>query len=1042
MLINDRYELRKEIRRGGFGVTWYAWDTNLDMPVAVKEFSDPDPEHRRKFIREARSLAKVSGSRGIVNVRDYLEFDGRAYMVMEYLDGEDLSARIDRTGRLSLDETWQLLLPVMSVLTKLHKADMIHRDVSPDNIRITGDGEVKLLDFGSVSNLTSEHLTRTVTVKPGYAPIEQYSGAAEQGPWTDEYSLCATIYKCITGRKPVDSLVRSFHDELERPSALGVKISREEEDVLMKGLSVNPRERYGSIDDLVNAMESAGSRSQHSSSVRSSVEDLAAKAFSDEAQTSKEEPETTMRLAQSQNIAQSAQSRNVVQPAVQPAAPVNSAQSRNVVQPTVQPAAPVQAGQSRNNAQPVQPAQPGTAPQQTAQSARQPRRKKNKFIIPCILAGALVLGVAGFAIFSGGSGNGGNGGGGGVLPIPITTGSAEGIEYKSGESYAFVRDTTINDAHIDFIRKNDAITSVYFDSCSIPDEMISRMAEWTKVEKIEFDDCEGFTSLDPLAGMAALKTINIHLIWGEDNVFAGDQFFTADFPETMTSFYIICDTLEGTTGFLRHFPGVSTLSLNVENGLDDYSFLDSMPNLQYLYLNHMSMDEEACSHLGGHKELSSVQLDDGSLASLEWAKDCPKIRYIIAQDCPITDLSPLAGNESLYQLSLPGSQVSDLTPLASCPKLGSLNVSRSQVSSLEGLENAQELSTLNISRCGVSDLTPLSGCPNLRELYADHNKITSLSAISKCDKMLLIDVSRNELSTLDGCQDMIKLTSLKAVGNHIADISGIRNSTLLSALMLSENEITDISALSNNFVDLKVLDVSNNQISDISALAGCASLEAFAADNNRLMSVSALADKHSLYGVFLSNNELSDITPLRSSMDNLSYLDIGSNSVRDISFLNSLSVKRVWLLMENNNISDISMLPAKLNYQKLVFYGNPIQDVSVISEMQDAGAADFYVSYHDNIDYSALGASPVSDEVSLVDVPSEKKASVLKQFKENTFWEPAFKSSEEADEEIAAFRAEIRKQIIGDSGADDTENAAVEDTEAESSAEVTDEATP
>lgn len=982
MLINDRYELREEIRRGGFGVTWYAWDTNLDMPVAIKEFSDPDPEHRRKFIREARSLAKVSGSRGIVNVRDYLEFDGRAYMVMEYLDGEDLSARIDRTGRLSLDETWQLLLPVMSVLTKLHKADMIHRDVSPDNIRITGDGEVKLLDFGSVSNLTSEHLTRTVTVKPGYAPIEQYSGAAEQGPWTDEYSLCATIYKCITGRKPVDSLVRSFHDELERPSALGVKISREEEEVLMKGLSVNPRERYGSIDDLVNAMESAGSRSQHSSSVRSSVEDLAAKAFSDEAQTSKEEPETTMRLAQSQNIAQ------------------------------------------------------------TAQSARQPRRKKNKFIIPCILAVALVLGVAGFAIFSGGSGNGGNGGGGGVLPLPITTGSAEGIEYKSGESYAFVRDTTINDAHIDFIRKNDAITSVYFDSCSIPDEMISRMAEWTKVEKIEFDDCEGFTSLDPLAGMAALKTINIHLIWGEDNVFAGDQFFTTDFPETMTSFYIICDTLEGTTGFFRHFPGVSTLSLNVENGLDDYSFLDSMPNLQYLYLNHMSMDEEACSHLGGHKELSSVQLDDGSLASLEWAKDCPKIRYIIAQDCPITDLSPLAGNESLYQLSLPGSQVSDLTPLASCPKLGSLNVSRSQVSSLEGLENAQELSTLNISRCGVSDLTPLSGCPNLRELYADHNKITSLSAISKCDKMLLIDVSRNELTTLDGCQDMIKLTSLKAVGNHIADISGIRNSTLLSALMLSENEITDISALSNNFVDLKVLDVSNNQISDISALAGCASLEAFAADNNRLMSVSALADKHSLYGVFLSNNELSDITPLRSSMDNLSYLDIGSNSVRDISFLNSLSVKRVWLLMENNNISDISMLPAKLNYQKLVFYGNPIQDVSVISEMQDAGAADFYVSYHDNIDYSALGASPVSDEVSLVDVPSEKKASVLKQFKENTFWEPAFKSSEEADEEIAAFRAEIRKQIIGDSGADDTENAAVEDTEAESSAEVTDEATP
>lgn len=1045
MLINDRYELRKEIRRGGFGVTWYAWDTNLDMPVAVKEFSDPDPEHRRKFIREARSLAKVSGTRGIVNVRDYLEVDGKAYMVMEYLDGEDLSTRIDRTGRLSPDETWQLLLPVMSVLTKLHEAGMIHRDVSPDNIRITEEGEVKLLDFGSVSNLTSENLTRTVTVKPGYAPIEQYSGAAEQGPWTDVYSLCATIYKCVTGRKPVDSLVRSIHDELERPSALGVKISPEEEAVLMKGLSVDPRERYGSIVDFENAMEAAGIRPKYSSgpdvaggagvgtgrgrsgsqspaggssSGGRSFEDLAAKAFSDNEESGKEEKAAPVH---------SVQSKNDMQPSRQ-MHPGSSA--KHTVKSTVRTTdqeKEVQAGAARKKST-------GSAPKKApSQSGGQGHRKKNKFLIPAVLAGILVLGVVGFVIFSGGSE-------GGFRPTSITTGQTEGVEYKSGDTYITISDAVVNDAHIDFVEKNEKITAVYFRRCSISDEMISRMAEWTRVDSISFNYCDGFTTQDPLSGLVTLKSIELYD--HADVTLTGNQLFTVDFPKTLKSLSITCGTLAGTTGFIRHFPGLSSLTLNVENQIEDYSFLDVLPEFEELRLFNQSMDEEDCSHLGGHKELTLVELTDGTLATLDWAKECPKIQYISAHESPITDLSPLADHEKLYELSLPGSQVSDLTPLSSCPKLTVLNVSRSQVGSLDGLEHSEELYTLNISRCGVSDLTPLSGCINLHHMFADRNKIISLNGISKCTRIQILNVNRNELTNLDGCQDLIKLESLQAAGNHITDISGIRNCTAVENLLLSENGIEDISALSNNFLDLKVLDVSDNQIRDISALAGCVSLSVFAADNNKLTSVNALADKHDLYGVFLSNNELSDITPLRESMDNLSYLDIGNNGVKDISFLNKLSVKRVWLFMENNEISDLSMLPAMLGYQRLVFYGNPIQDVSVMNKLQNAVLAEFYVSHNDNFDYSALGDSPVNDSVFLVDVPSDKKASVLKQFKKDSIFEPTFMSSEEADREMAAYREEIRGTVLGDSEEEETENESLENTAAEPSAEVPDDTAP
>ena len=1029
MLINDRYELKKEIRRGGFGVTWYAWDTNLDMPVAIKEFSDPDPEHRRKFIREARSLAKVSGARGIVNVRDYLEADGKAYMVMEYLDGEDLSARIDRTGRLGFDETWQLLLPLMGVLKKLHESGMIHRDVSPDNIRITEDGEVKLLDFGSVSNLTSENLTRTVTVKPGYAPIEQYSGAAEQGPWTDVYSLCATIYKCITGRKPADSLVRSFHDELERPSALGVKISPEEEKVLMKGLSVNPKERYDTVNGFIDAMEAArtapkdspvsgmsGSAGSGSSAGGRSLEELASKAFSDEADGGKGEPEA----AQERKSGRPGQPGQAGQPDVQPA------------QPGEQPAQPGQAAQPG-----VQPAQPGNPGQPTrtdtpSGSGKQGRRKKNKFLIPAIAAGALVLGIAVFVLLPKGDGSGG---GGGVIPTSIVTGSAEGVDYDSGDTYVTIADTTINDAHINFVEKNDKITTVYFRRCSVPDEMISKMADWSRVESLSFNYCGGYTSMDPLAGLATLGSIEIYD--NSDAVFAGDRVFTNDFPETVKKLMVIGGTLEGTAGFIRHFPGLSTLTLNVANQVDDYSFLDALPELEYLYLYNQSLDEEDCSHLSGHAKLGFVDLTDGSLATLDWAKDCPGIRYIDAEDSPITDLSPLAGHELLYTLRIPGSQVSDLTPLSSCPALSNLNVARSQVSSLAGLENAKKLFSLNISRCSVSDLAPLKECAELEELYADRNKITSISEISNCGKILTIDVNRNELTNLDGCEDLIKLKTLKAAGNHISDISGIRNCTVIEALFLSENGIEDISALSNNFTDLKVLDISDNQVRDISALAGCVSLSGFAADNNKITAINVLAEKPGLYGVFLSNNELTDITPLRDSMDNLSYLDIGNNNVRDVSFLKNLSVKKVWLLMENNEISDVSMLPAMLEYHQLVFYGNPIRDISVVSGMTNTLWTKLYLSHDDNLDYGALGSSSVNDDVILVDVPSDKKASVLKQFKGNRWYEPAFMTGEEADAEMESYRAEIKRTVIGDSGEEEeaeSSGAAAGEAEAEDEA--------
>ncbi len=183
-ILKDRYSLERVIRSGGFGTTWYGRDLVLEMPVAVKAYKDEETgENREKFLKEARKLARFSKEPGIVNVRDFLDVNGVIYLIMEYVEGEDLAAMVSSGKTMSFAEAWKLLEPMVRTVGRLHQEGMIHRDISPDNIRILPDGSVKLLDFGSALVLDREiDATMTVAVKKGYAPYEQYMDKSLQGP--------------------------------------------------------------------------------------------------------------------------------------------------------------------------------------------------------------------------------------------------------------------------------------------------------------------------------------------------------------------------------------------------------------------------------------------------------------------------------------------------------------------------------------------------------------------------------------------------------------------------------------------------------------------------------------------------------------------------------------------------------------------------------------------------------------------------------------------------------------------------------------------
>ncbi len=278
-ILNGKYILGKVLGEGGFGISYLGWDLNLNHKVAIKEFYPSSyvtrqamytPEvtmltgnHQEfyqkgldKFIEEARVLAKFSGLQGIVQVRDYFQENGTAYIVMEFAEGQTLKKVLDNSGgRLPADQVFEMMRPVIESLSEVHKKGLIHRDISPDNMIADADGNVKLLDFGAARNyISEEEKSLSVVLKPGYTPEEQYRSRGEQGPWTDVYALCATMYRAITGERPTESLDRLNKDDLRKPSSYGIVIEEQQEAVLMKGLAIDKKDRFDSMEELQNAL--------------------------------------------------------------------------------------------------------------------------------------------------------------------------------------------------------------------------------------------------------------------------------------------------------------------------------------------------------------------------------------------------------------------------------------------------------------------------------------------------------------------------------------------------------------------------------------------------------------------------------------------------------------------------------------------------------------------------------------------------------------------------------------------------------------------
>jgi len=276
-LLNNRYLVGEVLGEGGFGITYIGFDKSLHVKLAIKEYFPKQLATRRdgqndvaifkgkeeeynigleKFLKEAQTVAKFENHPNIVTVKDFFEINGTAYMVMNYLEGITFKSFInDHGGKIDYETLLTVILPSCNALSTVHQENLLHRDISPDNIYMTAEGEVKLLDFGAARYaLGEESHSLSLLLKEGFAPLEQYSKRGNQGPWTDIYAVSATMYRALTGNLPLSAMDRIPDDHLLPPSYYNVKISPAAEDAIMKALSIKIEDRFQSIDEFQAAL--------------------------------------------------------------------------------------------------------------------------------------------------------------------------------------------------------------------------------------------------------------------------------------------------------------------------------------------------------------------------------------------------------------------------------------------------------------------------------------------------------------------------------------------------------------------------------------------------------------------------------------------------------------------------------------------------------------------------------------------------------------------------------------------------------------------
>ena len=279
-ILNGRYIVGKMLGQGGFGITYIGWDLAMERKVAIKEYYPSGQVSRnpgsrdltwytneqsrqarqngmQMFLKEARKMSKVDNLTNVVRVRDIFQENETAYIVMDFVEGETLKARLDKTGPLTWKQAKEIFVPAMQAMEQVHQAGLVHRDISPDNLMLTPDGRVMILDLGAAKDLAiNKGASSAMVVKGGFSPPEQYAQQGGSGSWTDVYAMAATMYHSLTGVVPPTAVDRMQGEPVNWALLASNGVPKHVISALQSAMALNAKERTQSMAELLRQCQS------------------------------------------------------------------------------------------------------------------------------------------------------------------------------------------------------------------------------------------------------------------------------------------------------------------------------------------------------------------------------------------------------------------------------------------------------------------------------------------------------------------------------------------------------------------------------------------------------------------------------------------------------------------------------------------------------------------------------------------------------------------------------------------------------------------
>ncbi|MEN6417460.1 MAG: protein kinase [Clostridiaceae bacterium] len=826
-ILAGTYLIGKVLGQGGFGITYIGWDLNLDIKVAIKEYypegcvtrdahthisvltyAGPKEAYfqkgKERFVNEAKALAKFPGDSGVVGVRTFFYENGTAYIVMDFVEGETLKAYAQRRGgKLPAAEVLSLFQPIFRSLARVHDSGLLHRDISPDNLMLKTDGMLALLDFGAARQISAEgEHSNTINVKHGFAPEEQYRTRGEQGPWTDVYALCATIYRLTTGRTPPEALDRMADGTLlTPPNQLGADFTPAQEAAILHGLAVRASDRTRDVRQLEKELY-GGERTVFATSPLSVSYEPAApqSSFITQPLTRSEEPAASS----------APRSSFVTQP-----------QSSYVTQPQPASVAPVKdSGAFAGNT-------PDAAPLDDAERQEEKRKKGKKArTIATSIAFAVLLIMTLFAFT----------GIGGFLLIGLLILDAIGLFWL-----LLHKGVLKNVDHSGKIEKAASLITLSGGALSLALILAGVIAALSAPS----GPASAQAATEPPASAeqpAATLDPTIVIDWQDPTIEAGIRSAIGKSEgEAITTgdvAYIYSLKIAGDTLYINDdsvWPYVNTYdnTYSVDNGQTSLPISDQTISLADLVnfggltvLNVYAVNVSGLESLNDCISLNTVWLDACGNVDLNEFSSCDQLYELSISDCDEVVLTGAGEKLFIGSLSLSNCGTVDAGELAQFTNLSSLSIWAAPLSSAEQIGSMTNLTSLAMGYNGVSNLDFLRNLANLSSLSLSGEEITELPSLDALTELTLLHLTFCTLddSDLQQIASHTALTELMLDGCPFSDLSFVENLANLVVISFDSSEVRDITPL-KNLTKLETLWLMYIDVNDISALKNCKSLK-------------------------------------------------------------------------------------------------------------------------------------------------------------------------------------------------------------------------